>query len=154
MNPIPGGEIKRKFRLSGTNVFMSTAAVSFARYLLDHEAKRPELGVEFCHLMLQLAFAAKIIAREITRAALINRLGLVGTQNATGDAQKILDVFTNDTMTRAFARTGLVAEIISEEMVEPKRVPAVVGWAKVSAAFTSSRPNCKAAHHPHFASRL
>jgi fructose-1,6-bisphosphatase I len=123
MNPIPGGEIKRKFRLSGTNVFMSTAAVSFARYLLDHEAKRPELGVEFCHLMLQLAFAAKIIAREITRAALINRLGLVGTQNATGDAQKILDVFTNDTMTRTFARTGLVAEIISEEMVEPKRVP-------------------------------
>ena len=102
---------------------MSTEAVSFARYLLDHEAKRPELGVEFCHLMVQLAFAAKIMAREITRAALINRLGLVGTQNATGDAQKILDVFTNDTMAGAFARTGLVAEIISEEMEESKRVP-------------------------------
>ena len=102
---------------------MSTEAVSFARYLLDHEAKRPELGVEFCHLMVQLAFAAKIMAREITRAALINRLGLVGTQNATGDAQKILDVFTNDTMAGAFARTGLVAEIISEEMDKPKRVP-------------------------------
>jgi hypothetical protein len=66
--------------LRGTNAFMTTATVSFARYLLDHEAKRPELGVEFCHLMVQLAFAAKIMAREIARAALINRLGLVGTK--------------------------------------------------------------------------
>jgi hypothetical protein len=101
---------------AGTSVdesFMSTEAVSFAPYLLDHEGKRPELGVEFCHLMVQLAFAAKIIAREITRAALINRIGLVDTQNATDDAQKILGVFTNDTMAGAFARTGLVAEIVS-----------------------------------------
>ena len=102
---------------------MNIEAVSLTRYLLDHEAKRPELGSEFCHLMVQLAFAAKIMAHEITRAALVGRLGLVGGRNATGDAQKILDVFTNETMIEAFARTGLVAEIISEEMEEPKRVP-------------------------------
>jgi len=101
----------------------STAAVSLTRYLLDHEAKRPELGAEFCHLMVQLAFAAKIMACEITRAALVGKLGLVGTQNATGDSQKTLDVFTNETMSEAFARTGLVAEIISEEMEKPIRVP-------------------------------
>src|ERR1700747_1948061 len=102
---------------------MNIEAVSLTRYLLDHEAKRPELGSEFCHLMVQLAFAAKIMAHEITRAALVGRLGLVGGRNATGDAQKILDVFTNEKMIEDFARTGLVAEIISEEMEEPKRVP-------------------------------
>ena len=43
---------------------MSTKAISLTRYLQDHEAERPELGSEFCHLMAQLAFAAKLIARK------------------------------------------------------------------------------------------
>jgi fructose-1,6-bisphosphatase I len=102
---------------------MSTKAVSLTRHLLDHEAREPELGVEFCHLMAQLAFAAKIMAREIARAPLVDMLGLSGEHNATGDAQKKLDIFTNDTMVDAFAHTGLVAEIISEEMEELNRVP-------------------------------
>jgi len=102
---------------------ISNEAISLTRHLLDHEAKRPELGAEFCHLMIQLAFAAKMMACEITRAALVGRLGVVGGQNATGDMQKILDVFTNEAMVGAFAQTGLVAEIISEEMEKPKRVP-------------------------------
>jgi fructose-1,6-bisphosphatase I len=93
------------------------------RHLFDQEAKDRALGTEFCHLMVQLAFAAKIMAREISRAALTDRLGLVGGQNTSGDAQKKLDIFTNETMIEAFARTGLVAEIISEEMEEPKQVP-------------------------------
>ena len=57
---------------------MSTEAVSFARYLLDHEAKRPELGVEFCHLMVQLALAAKILIATVERE--LNR-GLGGSGN-------------------------------------------------------------------------
>jgi len=77
---------------------ISNEAISLTRHLLDHEAKRPELGAEFCHLMIQLAFAAKMMACEITRAALVGRLGVVGGQNATGDMQKILDVFTNEAM--------------------------------------------------------
>src|SRR5438477_13168334 len=104
-----------------TNV-MSAQAVSLTRYLLGHEAKKPELGSEFCHFMAQLAFAAKIMAHEVMRAGLIGKLGLAGERNASGDAQKMLDVFTNDTMI-AFARTGLVAEIVSEELEVPKRVP-------------------------------
>jgi fructose-1,6-bisphosphatase I len=108
--------------LAATQV-MDTKAISLTRHLLDEEAGHPALGTEFCHLMVQLAFAAKIMAREISRAALIDRLGLVGGKNTTGDAQKKLDIFTNETMIEAFARTGLVAEIISEEMEEPRRVP-------------------------------
>jgi fructose-1,6-bisphosphatase I len=105
-----------------TNV-MSAQAVSLTRYLLGHEAKNPELGSEFCHFMAQLAFAAKIMAHEVMRAGLVGKLGLAGARNAGGDAQKMLDVFTNDTMIAAFARTGLVAEIVSEELEVPKRVP-------------------------------
>lgn len=46
-------------------------------------------------LLSQTAFAAKIIAREVRRAALVGRIGLVGEVNPTGDAQKELDVFAN-----------------------------------------------------------
>src|SRR6185437_15892726 len=102
---------------------MTSGAISLTRFLLGHEAKNPELGSEFCHLTAQLAFAAKIMAHEIGRAGLIGKLGLAGESNASGDAQKILDIFSNDTMIEAFARTGLVAEIISEELQVPVRVP-------------------------------
>ena len=54
--------------------------VSLNRYLLDHEVNNPGLGAEFCHLMVQLAFAAKIMAREITLAPLVVESGLAGAR--------------------------------------------------------------------------
>jgi fructose-1,6-bisphosphatase I len=99
---------------------MSTKAISLTRYLQDHEAERPELGSEFCHLMAQLAFAAKLIAREVSRAPLHESFGLTGEQNATGDHQQQLDVVSNDIVVSAFTRTGLISQIVSEEMDEPK----------------------------------
>src|SRR5271167_3790546 len=71
---------------------MNIPVVSLTRYLLDHEGVNPELGAEFCHLMVQLAFAAKIMAREITLAPLVAESGLAGERNASGDVQKALDV--------------------------------------------------------------
>jgi fructose-1,6-bisphosphatase I len=102
---------------------MNIPVVSLTRYLLDHERDKPELGAEFCHLMIQLAFAAKIMAHDIALAPLVVKPGLAGERNASGDVQKALDVFTNNTIVEAFAGTGLVAEIISEEMEIPKAVP-------------------------------
>jgi fructose-1,6-bisphosphatase I len=102
---------------------MNIPAVSLSRYLLDHEGNNAELGAEFCHLMVQLAFAAKVMAREITVAPLAVEAGSAGERNASGDLQKALDILTNNTMIEAFAGTGLVAEIISEEMKIPQAVP-------------------------------
>jgi fructose-1,6-bisphosphatase I len=102
---------------------MNIPVISLTRYLLDHEGSKPGLGAEFCHLMVQLAFAVKIMTREITLAPLVLESGLAGERNASGDIQKALDVFTNNTMVEAFAGTGLVAEIFSEEMEAPQAVP-------------------------------
>lgn len=52
----------------------------------------------------------------------MGKLGLVGEKNATGDSQKKLDVFANDTVVEAFAQTGLVAGIVSEELDEVKEI--------------------------------
>ena len=95
-------------------------AVSLTRYLLSEQAGHPEAEAEFWMLIAQMAYVAKVIARETRRAALVGRLGLVGERNPTGDTQKKLDVFANEATVDTFLRSGLVAAIVSEEMDEPK----------------------------------
>ena len=97
-----------------------TQAVTLARYLLNEQAAHPETEPEFWTLIAQMAYVAKVIARETRRAALVGRLGLVGDRNPTGDTQKKLDVFANEAALGAFHWSGLVAAIVSEEMDEPK----------------------------------
>ena len=97
-----------------------TELVTLARYLLSEQAEHPETEPEFWTLIAQMAYVAKVIARETRRAALVGRLGLVGERNPTGDTQKKLDVFANEATLSAFHWSGLVAAIVSEEMDEPK----------------------------------
>lgn len=78
--------------------------------------------IEISILLTQMGFAAKVLAREISRAALVGRLGLVGEKNATGDAQKKLDVFSNEVVVDAFSNIGLVAAIASEELDQVKLI--------------------------------
>lgn len=94
---------------------MSTQATTLNRYLWQQhrQSKQP---IELSILLTQMGFAAKVLAREISRAALVGQLGLVGEKNATGDAQKKLDVYSNEVVVDAFSETGLVAAIASEEL--------------------------------------
>lgn len=101
---------------------MSSRGVTLNRHIIEEEQRHPAVAGELSELLVQLGFAAKILAREIGRAALVGKLGLVGEKNATGDSQKKLDVFANDTVVEAFAQTGLVAGIVSEELDEVKEI--------------------------------
>jgi len=93
--------------------------MTLSRRLLDEEQQHG-LPPGLSTLLLQVGFAAKILAREFTRAALVGNLGLVGDLNPTGDAQKKLDVFANEAVVSVFEETGLVAAIVSEEMERVK----------------------------------
>src|SRR5437660_2573388 len=101
---------------------MAANAITLTRFLIDDEQKHPEHGRELSRLLTQLAFASKIIARELARAALVGRLGLVGEVNPTGDAQQKLDLFANTTFLEAMVKSGLVAAIVSEELGEVKHL--------------------------------
>ncbi len=98
---------------------MSTQAITLDRYLRQQQTTQQTL-IELSMLLGQMGYVAKIMSREISRAALIGQLGLVGEKNATGDAQKKLDVFSNQTVIEAFSDTGLVAALVSEELDEPQ----------------------------------
>src|SRR6516165_3574973 len=99
---------------------MSSTAVTLSRHILNEEEKHSEITAELSKLLVQLGYAAKILSREIGRAALTGNLGFAGDINATGDTQKKLDVHTNDVVVKAFGETKLVAGIVSEELEEVK----------------------------------
>jgi len=100
---------------------MTTKGMTLSRHLLDEEQHRG-LNPGLSTLLLQVGFAAKILAREFTRAALVGKLGLIGERNATGDTQKKLDVFANEAIVTLIAETGLVSAIVSEEMDGVKEI--------------------------------
>src|SRR3972149_11332780 len=74
-------------------------------------------------LIIQLAVAGRIIARELARAALVGQLGTTGETNVQGEAVKKLDAWANDVLVRALEETELVTTLVSEEMDEPLRLP-------------------------------
>jgi fructose-1,6-bisphosphatase I len=67
----------------------------------------------------QLALAGKLIARELSQAALLGQLGQTGRTNVQGEQVKKLDLWANDVVVRALEASGLVSIVVSEEMDEP-----------------------------------
>lgn len=102
---------------------MASLGTSLSLHILQQEQQHPEFAGQLSMLLNQMAFAAKILSREISRAALVGKLGLVGEKNPTGDSQKKLDVYTNEVIIQAFADTKLVAAVAAEELEDIKCVP-------------------------------
>lgn len=96
----------------------SSTPTTLSQHVLREEQRHPEATGEFSKLLVQMGYVAKVLAREIGRAALVGKLGLIGDKNATGDSQKVLDVYSNEVMIDAFAETGLVSCVVSEEEAE------------------------------------
>jgi fructose-1,6-bisphosphatase I len=100
---------------------MSPVPLTLSRHILEESQKHPAIG-ELGTLIAQLGFTGKALAREMRRAALVGELGLVGERNATGDAQKKLDVYSNEVVVDLFSATGQVAAIASEELEDVKHI--------------------------------
>jgi fructose-1,6-bisphosphatase I len=96
--------------------------MTLSRHILEQEERHPATRGELAILLAQIAFVAKVLARELRRAALVGKLGLIGDRNPTGDAQKKLDVFANEVFLQAFGENGLVAAVVSEELDEVKLI--------------------------------
>ncbi|MBM4185221.1 MAG: class 1 fructose-bisphosphatase [Gemmatimonadetes bacterium] len=102
--------------------------VTISRFLVDQEHLHPEATGAFTSLLHDIALAAKIISREVTKAGLVDILGGTDEENVHGEQVQKLDVFANLAMIRALDHTGLVACMASEEsngLIEiRKRFPA------------------------------
>jgi fructose-1,6-bisphosphatase I len=96
--------------------------VTLTRHIIEEQAGEPATTGEFAAIMAQFALAAKVIARDMSHAGLIDVLGLTGETNVQGEAVQKLDQKANDSFVRAFEYSGSVRTLISEEMDNPLHV--------------------------------
>ena len=102
---------------------MSGFGTTLGRFLAEEQQKYPDLDPGIAPLLMQMAYTSKVIGREVGRAALVGKLGLMGDKNATGDSQKKLDVFGSDSMVSGFSGNGLVYAMVSEELEDVMVMP-------------------------------
>ncbi len=89
--------------------------VTISRFLVDQQRLHPEATGAFTSLLHDIALAAKLISREVTKAGLVDILGATEDENVHGEAVQKLDLYANQVVIRALDHTGLVACMASEE---------------------------------------
>ena len=85
------------------------------RFVMKNQEAFPYASGELSQLIRDLAYAGKVVNREINRAGLADITGAYGAENIQGEDQQNLDVAANIRFTRALQKGGEVAAIISEE---------------------------------------
>jgi fructose-1,6-bisphosphatase I len=85
------------------------------RFIMRNQEAFPFASGELSQLIRDLAYAGKVVNREINRAGLADITGAYGNENVQGEEQQNLDVAADIRFRRALKKGGEVAAIISEE---------------------------------------
>ncbi|MGQ0698288.1 MAG: class 1 fructose-bisphosphatase [Panacagrimonas sp.] len=97
--------------------------VFLTQFLIEEQRDRGEQMPDLRLLIEVVARACKRISIAIGKGALGGVLGEAGTGNIQGEAQKKLDVLSNDILLEANEWGGHLAALASEEMDEPQLIP-------------------------------
>jgi len=100
---------------------MIAKLVTIERHII--ETQPPHATGEFSSLLYDIALAAKIIRREVTKAGLVDVLGFTGGTNIHGEEVQKLDQFADDIMFRALDHTGRLCVMASEEREDIIPIP-------------------------------
>jgi len=106
---------------------MTAKIITIERHILEQQQFFPEATGEFTYLLYDIALAAKIISREVSKAGLVEILGSAGEVNVQGEQVMKLDVFANETFIRMNDHAGWLCAMASEEAADiipiPERFP-------------------------------
>lgn len=97
--------------------------VTVTEHLLLHQTKSPAATGQFTRLLYDLILAAKIVARNVNSAGLMNVLGSTGSINVQGEIVQKLDEIANKTLIHRMERAGVLAGMASEENADIIRIP-------------------------------
>ena len=100
--------------------------VTVTEHLLLQQQRSPQATGHFTTLFNDLILSAKIIARSVNKAGLLDVLGGTGEVNVQGENVQKLDDFANQVMLYRMERSGVLCAMASEENAE---------FIPVSAAF-------------------
>lgn len=107
--------------------------MSISRHIMEQQKKHPAARGEFSSLLNDVALAAKLIARDVRKAGLVNILGLTGSENVHGERVTKLDDYANRVMYEILGRSGHVCVLASEE--EHNIIPLPSGYPYGKYAF-------------------
>jgi len=97
--------------------------VTIERHILEQQKHYPGATGVFTQLLYDMALAAKIIARETTRAGLVGILGASDDHNVYGEQQQKLDIFADETIFKINDHTGRLCAMASEEHEDIIQIP-------------------------------
>ncbi|HLX11209.1 MAG TPA: class 1 fructose-bisphosphatase [Bacteroidota bacterium] len=97
--------------------------MTLERFINEQERMYPQATGDFSALLHDLALAAKLVWREVSKAGLVNILGSTGSINPTGDVVKKLDVFADETVYKAMDHGGHICVMASEENEDILHIP-------------------------------
>ncbi len=97
--------------------------VSLSRFLIEQQREHAHINADLRLLIEVVARACKAISIAVGKGALGNVLGNAGAVNVQGEAQKKLDVLSNEILLDANEWGGHLAAIASEEMDDPHLIP-------------------------------
>jgi len=98
--------------------------MTIERHILEQQGQHPEATGRLTALLYDLALAAKLIARETTRAGIANILGATDDENPSGEVQQKLDVFADRVIFQINDHTRRVCVMASEEHDDLLAIPA------------------------------
>ena len=103
---------------------MDTQAVTLSSFISQEQS---HLGLaadsEFTGLINDISIACKRIAALVNQGALAGVLGVAGSENAMGDAQKKMDLIANDLFIDSLSNNGHCAGMASEELDDILTLP-------------------------------
>ena len=96
--------------------------VTLSQFLVGRQQQK-KINPDLRLLIETIARACKAISTRVNKGALADGLGSAGKSNVHGEAQKTLDVLSNEILLEANEWGGNLAALASEEMEEPRPIP-------------------------------
>ena len=97
--------------------------VTLTQYLIEQQREKGAVSADQRLLIEVVTRACKMIGNAVSKGALGGVLGGAGSDNVQGEAQKKLDVISNEVLLEANEWGGHLAAMASEEMEHPHPIP-------------------------------
>lgn len=97
--------------------------VTIDRYILDQQLSHPDATGDLSGLLYDIALTGKMIAREVSKAGLVDILGQTGSVNVQGEEVQKLDDYANECFIKNFDHTARLCLMASEEVEDPIPIP-------------------------------
>src|SRR6188508_2357324 len=97
--------------------------ITLSQFLVARQRDKKLINADLRLLIETIARACKAISTRVNKGALADGLGNAGKHNVHGEAQKTLDVLSNEILLEANEWGGNLAALASEEMDDPRPIP-------------------------------